>query len=45
VVITDVPSNCIAVGVPAKIRPRKLSTPPDTIPPEGPQLGVLPPEE
>jgi serine O-acetyltransferase len=25
VVITDVPSNSIAVGVPAKIRPRKLS--------------------
>jgi serine O-acetyltransferase len=25
VVITDVPSNSIAVGVPAKIRPRKQS--------------------
>lgn len=27
VVITDVPANCIAVGVPAKIRPRKSAQP------------------
>lgn len=27
VVITDVPDNCIAVGVPAIIKPRKQSTP------------------
>jgi len=26
-VITDVPSNSIAVGVPAKIRPRKSAQP------------------
>ena len=31
VVITDVPENSIAVGVPAKIRPRKQSTPETSI--------------
>jgi serine O-acetyltransferase len=32
VVITDVPSNSIAVGVPAKIRPRKAEIVSATIP-------------
>jgi serine O-acetyltransferase len=29
VVTCDVPDNCIAVGVPARIKPRKAPTPPD----------------
>lgn len=33
VVITDVPDNCIAVGVPAKIRPRKRTEPVQAIEP------------
>jgi serine O-acetyltransferase len=40
VVITDVPSNCIAVGVPAKVRPRKAATPRELMAEE---LPVAPP--
>ncbi len=40
VVITDVPSNSIAVGVPAKVRPRKPQTPAASSDLESPRTAV-----